>query len=153
MSGSPAGSGDFFNFQNELHALFTRTLEGMLGAEDITVPQVFTLKALKDQGGPCRMTDLAATRFHTAAAMTGIVDRLIILGLVERRADAADRRVILLSLTERGREVLAVMEKKMQGMRRRFFETVPEKDRETTMLVFAKLKAFLKEEINAQKKS
>jgi DNA-binding MarR family transcriptional regulator len=144
---------DFFNSQNELHALFTRTLEGILSAEGITVPQTFTLKALKEQGGLCRMSDLAATRFHTPAAMTGIVDRLIHLGLVERSADATDRRVILLSLTEHGTAILARMEKKVQGMMRRFFDSMPEKDRETTVKTFCKLKDFFKEEINAQKKS
>jgi DNA-binding MarR family transcriptional regulator len=144
---------DFFNSQNELHELFTRTLEGMLIAEGITVPQSFTLKALKEQGGLCRMSDLAATRFHTPAAMTGIVDRLIHLGLVERSADSTDRRVILLSLTERGTVILASVEKKVQSMMRRFFDNMSEKDRETTVKTFGKLKDFFKEEINAQKKS
>ena len=133
--------------------MFTRSLEGTLSAENITVPQAFTLKALKEQGETCRMSDLAAMRFHTPAAMTGIVDRLIHLGLMERRSDANDRRVILLALTERGTAISASIEKKMQATMRRFFESMPEKDRETTMRIFLRLKDFFKEEINAQKKT
>ena len=153
MSGTPDGYDDFFNSQNELHALFTHALEAALGAEGVTVLQAFTLKALKEQGGLCRMSDLAATRLHTPAAMTGIVDRLIHLELVERRSDANDRRVILLTLTPRGTAKLAGIEKKIQGMMRRFFEGISEKERETTMRVFTKLKDFFKEEINAPKKT
>ena len=153
MSGTPDAYDDFFNSQNELHALFTHALDAVLGAEGVTVPQAFTLKALKEQGELCRMSDLAATRLHTPAAMTGIVDRLIHLELVERRSDANDRRVILLTLTPRGTAKLAGIEKKIQGMMSRFFGGISEKERETTMRVFTKLKDFFKEEINAQKKT
>ena len=143
---------EFFNSQGELHALFTRTLEGLLSVENITVPQAFALKALKEQGGPCRMSDLAATSFHTPASMTGIVDRLIHLGMVERGSDPNDRRVILLALTEQGTAMLASIDKIAQGMMRRFFESMPEKDRKSMMRIFYSMKDFLKEEINAQKK-
>jgi len=153
MSETPNGYEDFFRVQNELHELFTRTLEVALNAEGITVPQAFTLKALKEQGETCRMSDLAAIRFHSPAAMTGIVDRLIHLELVQRKSDANDRRVILLELTGRGRATIAKIEKKAQSVMQGFFESVPVKDRETTMRMFLRLKDFLKEEINAQKKT
>ncbi len=153
MNGTSGTYDDFFNSQNELHALFTRALEAVLGVEGITVPQAFTLRALKEQGGLCRMSDLAATRLHTPAAMTGIVDRLIHLQLVERRSDAKDRRVILLTLTPRGTAMLAGIEKKIQGMMRRFYDGISDKDRETTVRIFSRLKDFFKEEINAQKKT
>jgi MarR family transcriptional regulator, organic hydroperoxide resistance regulator len=153
MSETASGYEDVFRIQDELHELFTRALEGTMNADGVTVPQAFTLKALKEQGTACRMSDLAAMRFHTPAAMTGIVDRLIHLDLVQRKSDAKDRRVILLELTERGSAALASVEKKVQAMMRRFFESMPEKDRETTMRMFLKLKDFLKDEINAQKKS
>ena len=153
MGKRPDAYDDFFKSQNELSTLFTRALEVVLSDEGITMPQVFTLKALKENGGLCRMSDLAATRFHTPAAMTGIVDRLIHRELVERRSDASDRRVILLTLTALGTAKLAGIEKKIQGMMRRFFEGISEQERETTMRLFAKMKDFFKEEINAQKKT
>jgi DNA-binding MarR family transcriptional regulator len=39
--------------------------------------------------------------------MTRFTDKLAALGLVERKPDAEDRRVINLSLTEKGKQVLA----------------------------------------------
>ena len=153
MSEPVTGYEDVFRVQNELHELFTRALEAAMNADGVTVPQAFTLKALKEQGTACRMSDLAAMRFHTPAAMTGIVDRLIHLDLVRRKSDARDRRVILLELTGRGTAALASIEEKVQIMMRRFFESMPETDRETTMRVFLKLKSFLKDEIDAQKKT
>ncbi|MGO9308546.1 MAG: MarR family winged helix-turn-helix transcriptional regulator [Spirochaetia bacterium] len=153
MGETSNGFEDFFRVQNELHEIFTRAFEGTLGQESITVPQAFTLKALKEQGETCRMSDLAAMRFHTPAAMTGIVDRLIDLKLVQRHSDAKDRRVILIELTSHGRATLARVEKKAQNMMERFFDSVPEDDRAATMRMLLRFEKFLKEEINAQKKN
>jgi DNA-binding MarR family transcriptional regulator len=153
MNKTASGYEDVFRIQNELHELFARALEGTMNADGVTIPQAFTLKALEEQGKACRMSDLAAMRFHTPAAMTGIVDRLIHLELVQRKSDTKDRRVILLELTDRGRTALASIEKKVHAMMRRFFESMPEKDRETTMRMFHGMKDFLKDEINAQKKT
>jgi DNA-binding MarR family transcriptional regulator len=153
MGETPDGYDIFFTSQNELHALFTRALEAVVSTEGVTVSQAFTLRALKEQGELCRMSDLAATLLHTPAAMTGVVDRLIHLQLVERRSDANDRRVILLTLTPRGTALLAGIEKRIRGMMRRFYDDIPEKDRETMARVFTMLTAFFKEEINAQKKT
>jgi DNA-binding MarR family transcriptional regulator len=153
MSGKASRYKDFLNSQNELHALFTRALDGMLSAEGVTVLQALTMKSLKEQGGPCRMSDLAARQLHTPAAMTGIVDRLIHLGLVERRSDENDRRVILLALTARGAAISESIENRMQSMMQRFFESMPEKDRETTIRMFLRLTEFLKEETNAKNKA
>ena len=153
MNETPDVYDDFFNAQAELQPLIARAMEAMLGAEGITMVQASTLKALKEQGGLCRMSDLAAMRLHTPAAMTGIVDRLIHLGLVERRSDASDRRVVRLTLTPLGTTRLASMEKKMHGMMRRFFEGITEKERETIMQIFTRLKDFFKEEIDAHRKA
>jgi len=153
MGETPEAYDDFFNLQNELHALSTRALEAVLSAEGITVPQLFTLRALKEQSGLCRMSDLATTMLHTPAAMTGVVDRLMHLQLLERRSDTNDRRVIRLTLTERGTSMLAGVEKKIRGIMRRFFDDISEKDRETMKRIFTMLKDFFKEEIDAQKKT
>jgi DNA-binding MarR family transcriptional regulator len=153
MSKTPTGYEDFFRIQNEISEMFGHALEAVLNAENVTIPQAFTLKALKEQGDTCRMSDLAAIRYHTPAAMTGIVDRLIHLNLVQRSSDAADRRVILIELTTQGREVIARLERSMQGMMQRFFGTVPETDRKMMMRMFLSLKEFLKAEINAQQKT
>ena len=152
MSDEAGDYEDFFNAQNELEALFARTLEGLLKGEGITVPQAFALKTLKEQGEACKMSDLAAMRFQSPASMTGIVDRLIHLGLVERSSDAHDRRVILLALTSKGEATLARAELKVQTMMRRFFEGIPAAERAVVMQMFEKLKEYLKEELISHKR-
>jgi DNA-binding MarR family transcriptional regulator len=145
MSEEAGSYEDFFKAQNELEALFARTLEGMLKAEGITVPQAFALKTLKEQGAACKMSDLAAMRLQSPASMTGIVNRLIHLGLVRRMSDAHDRRVILLALTSKGEATLSRAELKVQTMMRPFFEGIPAADRAVVMRMFEKLKEYLKE--------
>jgi DNA-binding MarR family transcriptional regulator len=151
MSEDHAGYQDFFDAQEEIHALSVRALENMLGAEGITVAQAMTLKAITDQDRMCKMSDLAAMRFLTPAAATGIVDRLIHLGLVERKFDESDRRVILLALTPHGEKTLSTLEDKVRQMMQGFFERISESDRTASLRMFRKFKEYLKEELNARK--
>jgi len=60
-----------------------------------------------ERRGPRRITELAETQAVTQPAMTGLVGRLAAGGLVERATDPADRRGVLVSVTDDGRAVLA----------------------------------------------
>ncbi len=57
--------------------------------------------------GPLPMRALADTLDVSQASATGIVDRMEQRGLVERRRDDEDRRVIRVALTGAGRELIA----------------------------------------------
>jgi len=60
--------------------------------------------------GAQRPTDLAAMTRLTAGRMTQVVDELDHDGLVQRTADPADGRAVLVEITEAGREFLMVLE-------------------------------------------
>ena len=62
---------------------------------------------------PLPMSALAQALMCDNSNVTGIVDRLEALGLVERRAAAHDRRVKTVVLTERGEEVRGVVQERM----------------------------------------
>ena len=143
---------DLFDAQNEIQMLSVHVMENMLATQGITVPQALTLKALKDQDQMCKMSDLAAVRFLTPAAATGIVDRLIHLGLVERKFDQNDRRVILLALTPQGEKVMSAIESKIQAMMKRFYDGISKSDRAASLRMFRKLREFMKEELDAHKR-
>ena len=64
------------------------------------------LGTLRDSG-PQRITVLADLERVTQPTMSGLVAGLERRGCVERCADGADRRVVLVRLTEEGRKVLA----------------------------------------------
>ncbi|HEU5101961.1 MAG TPA: MarR family transcriptional regulator [Roseiflexaceae bacterium] len=67
----------------------------------LTMPQMITLLAIHDSGS-CRMGTLADVTQQSGGTLTGIVDRLIDDGLVERVRSVNDRRVIEVTLTEEG---------------------------------------------------
>lgn len=67
----------------------------------LTLPQMITLFAIHGSG-TCRMSTLAEITQQSAGTLTGIVDRLIDDGLVERARSASDRRVVEVMLTENG---------------------------------------------------
>jgi DNA-binding MarR family transcriptional regulator len=57
-------------------------------------------------GGPRRITELADLEGHAQPTMTLLVKRLEERGWVARRRDPADRRVVLVSLTDAGMAAL-----------------------------------------------
>jgi len=76
-----------------------------LSRSHLTAQQVRVLAVLQ-LSGDVPAGEVARLLEVTAATTTGIVDGLVALGLVTRRADAHDRRVRLLSITPHGGEVL-----------------------------------------------
>jgi DNA-binding MarR family transcriptional regulator len=60
------------------------------------------------------MSELANTLMMTKPQLTHLVDPLVQLGIVERRPDTEDRRVINLALTESGRVLLGEMKQKVK---------------------------------------
>lgn len=68
---------------------------------DLTLPQLMTLFAVR-HAGSCRMSELAEQTRQSAGTLTGIVDRLIADGLLDRARNVSDRRVIEVALTPEG---------------------------------------------------
>lgn len=69
--------------------------------EGLQRQQFWVLGSLMD--GPRRMSDLAECAQISQTSLTGIVDRLVERGLVERIRSDEDRRVVEVALTEDGR--------------------------------------------------
>ncbi|MEU4875264.1 MarR family transcriptional regulator [Streptomyces sp. NPDC021608] len=82
-----------------LYGLATRAARRL--PRDMSLTSAATLATL-DRTGPRRITDLAAVEGVTQPAMTSLVRVMEESGLVERRGDAADKRVTLVCLTEAG---------------------------------------------------
>lgn len=72
----------------------------------LTLPQFDVLAELaRAEVGGFTFVELSRLLLVTSGNLTGIVDRLEEQGLVERRPDAKDRRVIRVALTAKGRRV------------------------------------------------
>ena len=81
------------------------TPPGMGGLPDVelTMPQLRVLALLSR--GPRRMSEVAAFLGVGLSSATGMVDRLLNRGLVDRSHDSADRRVVICRLTDTGTSV------------------------------------------------
>jgi DNA-binding MarR family transcriptional regulator len=62
--------------------------------------------------GSCTVTDIANHLGITLSAVTSLVDKLCILGLVIRIRSEMDRRVVFMKLTEEGVRVLEEVDEK-----------------------------------------
>lgn len=82
-----------------LYGLATRAVRR--SPRELTLTSSATLATL-DRTGPRRITDLAVIEGVTQPAMTALVRVMEESGLVERRGDASDKRVTLVSLTDAG---------------------------------------------------
>ena len=87
-------------------------------------PSVFQALVVVSTHEPVSPTALAGLLAHSTAAATGTSDRLVHLGLVERRHNPNDRRKLLLSVSRKGQELLekakahlaqCVMERELRG--------------------------------------
>lgn len=74
-------------------------------AGGLSQSQFFVLRALDH--GLTTVSELAARLGMTVPGATGMIDRLVKAGLVERTRDEADRRVVWVGLSETGRAQLA----------------------------------------------
>lgn len=84
----------------------SRIVGGLLTEHDVTIPQFSVLEALHHLG-PLPLGTLADKLLVTGGNITYVMDRLEEQGLVCRRRDPADGRVVLAELTAAGRERVA----------------------------------------------
>lgn len=92
-----------------------RLREELRARHDSTLPRFDVLAALDRHGAGLRMSDLSARLRVSNGNVTGIVDRLVQDGLVERTALAGDRRAMQVRLTVAGRQRFAQMATDHEG--------------------------------------
>ncbi|MCG0240106.1 MAG: MarR family transcriptional regulator [Firmicutes bacterium] len=90
----------------ELSHQFFRHVQRRLEQTGIS-PSQYPLLRLLAARGELRISDLAALLHLSVPGVTGLVDRLVRQGLVTRRRDEADRRVVYVALSAEGRARLA----------------------------------------------
>lgn len=89
----------------------------------LTFPQYLTLAFLvKNRHNHCAMNQLAEATQQDAATMTGVIDRLERLELVERRRNPLDRRVVLVQPTDRALDLYEEIRQSRAALIHEFFE-------------------------------
>jgi DNA-binding MarR family transcriptional regulator len=107
-SASPAPPLDGAEIAARLRLSATRLARILRQQADLGLtPSQITALATIAREGPLTLGALADTEHVTPPSMTKVVERLEGLGLIERRADALDRRRVLAAVTPAGEAMIA----------------------------------------------
>jgi DNA-binding MarR family transcriptional regulator len=112
-----------FYLIRQLSAAARVAVDEALSEQDLTAAQYMLLSHLR------RQTLVSASQMARAFRVSaqGINEQVIELqdrGLVERKEDADNRRILLLSLTKTGDEMLDAAEDRMDELEKEFFESI-----------------------------
>lgn len=111
---------------------------------DLTFPQALVLTVLGEEGA-MPISQLARQTGSANSTVSGIVDRLEKLKLVERVRSEEDRRVIYVALTDRYRAMQEKKEPSVSAYLAGLLQEVPHKEMEAICAALDKLDAVLKQ--------
>ena len=132
-------------FADRAMELFSQLSRGMVRHENnylakgaITLPQVWVLRYLLRQR-ECSMRELAAFMKMGLSSVTGMVDRLVKQGLVNRRRTEKDRRLVFVDITVKGRKILKEILEQRRETTLNLFESLTAEERLTYLCILEKL--------------
>ncbi len=106
--------------------LYSRKLKDRYG---LTVPQLVCLSAIA-KDGPMSSIELSQQVQLSPSTVVGILDRLQKMELIKRERNATDRRLVMLSLTERGTKVVSGAPSPLQDDMTRALKNLPDSEQE-----------------------
>ncbi len=109
--------------------------------DDISVSEVHTMDAIGDEEGRS-MSEIAARLGVTVATVTVSVNRLVAKGYVQRGSSREDRRVVVASLTDAGKEIFNLHRKFHHDMVRFATRGLDENENEVLARSLGKIKSF-----------
>jgi MarR family transcriptional regulator, organic hydroperoxide resistance regulator len=109
-------------------ALRRSQARGQIARDELTLAQYYVLAQLREQQAlaVCQLADGAAVAPPTA---TRLIDGLERAGLVERSRSESDRRTVLVSLTDAGRQALKRKQAQIARRRRAIYERLEPEER------------------------
>lgn len=124
----------------ELSSIIKPRIQALAEQHSLTAQQFHLLGYLHMQKDPQPMGALASTFFCDASNITGIVDRLTALGLIERVDHPKDRRVKLVTVTAKGNQVYGTILDMLSEMtEKKITEALPEQDVQDFRRILIKL--------------
>lgn len=136
---------DIKDFSQRMIELMPQCIRGMSRYEhnyfsrgQITVPQLGALEYLS-RIHLCLMSELAQYLGISRPAATGLIDRLISQGLVERRYDDADRRVIKIKITSKGQKIVSDIWNQKRRSYKKVFSQISAQERKQYIQIMEKI--------------
>lgn len=117
----------------------------------LTVPQFITLRALHSSSEGLTMSALAEACYQISATMTGVVDRLAERNLVQRQRSLDDRRVLVVTLTGEGKQMMEQIENRQIERVARIFQALPANERKELLRIMARYLENILAEIHNDK--
>ena len=120
-------------------------IDGLVKPAGITVPQYTALTVLRRRDG-LSSAQLARNSFVTAQSMADMITSLERRGLIGRRRDPGNRRVLLISLTEAGHALLAEHDDAMEALEERMLCALTPRERRDLRDYLARCRASLSDQ-------
>ncbi len=108
----------------------------------ITFQQLLILEFL-ERSGQLKMSEIAGFMDVSTAAVTGIVERLVLQKYVERVYDKKDRRVIRIQLTLKGSQIVRRASEQRRNMMIKLFQKVSVADRASYLRIIKQIRGTL----------
>lgn len=128
-----------------LQRCFLLHLSKELGRGKVSFPQYFLLGFLS-QRSFFTMSEVAGKMGHTTAAATGLVDRLQILGFVERNHAVDDRRKIEVKITPAGTALVKRVRDDMVQSLMKLMRQLNTEEQKAWVQIYEKIITFVQHE-------
>ncbi len=127
---------------DQIHRKLRVKLSNELSEGEITIPQCHILDYLNAKGESV-MREIADYLFVTPPAVTGIVDKLVKMKLVQRDFSPSDRRIIIISLTSKGKTVISKIKNQSNELFISIFKGLSAQERKSFLEVIQKMEKLL----------
>jgi len=111
---------------------------------DVTLPQFDLLAQLEREPNGLRLGELSQRMMVTNGNVTGLVDKLVEHGFVNRESSPEDRRATTVRMTKAGASLFALMSKAHEGWMANLFSEVPHDVRKDLMQKLDVVKASVR---------
>ncbi len=119
----------------QLQRSFLVELSTEVNRGNISIPQ-YTLLGFLNQTSGLNMSQLAELMRHTTPATTGLVERLVEAGLIERFSHPKDRRQVLVRITDKGRELVEGLKRGIVRNLQELFKDLSQEDIEAWLRIY-----------------
>ncbi|PYE19393.1 DNA-binding MarR family transcriptional regulator [Williamsia limnetica] len=130
---------------NRIASALTHSLDRDLEAHSIGRSEFDVLGALARATRPLRASEVVSTTMLSGASITKLTERLSDIGLVRRRKSDRDGRVVLLELTEAGRELVDTQFPRRLARDTKILESLSPEERTTLITLLRKVSRALPE--------
>ena len=124
--------------------LLLNNLTSLLRPLDVTPASGLVLSMLADSEDPLPPHEIAERLIVSRATVTGLVDSLERRRLVERRPHPTDRRMLLVEITERGREAVHELRPIVHRHHRIWFDVLDDGEKEVLKEVLERVQDKLR---------